>query len=482
MNESARYKRTLLVFPPYEGGWYGALRPPLGIGYLAQVLEDRGMEYDVLDMSLGHGFNALAKRIRDFQPDLVGLSLMTLLYKRHYGLADSIKREFPHIALAAGGPHVSTLREQVLHDVPALDYGFVLEGERSLVQLVQGDPLAHIPGLIWRHDGTVRFNGEPEPILDLDTIEFPRFAKLERRRYVTDEIDILTSRGCPHKCIFCPVKAAIGRRFRARSAEHVADEIEHWHGQGVRGIGIADDNFTLDRDRVHAICDEIIRRGLNDMTFRCGNGIRADRVNRALLAKMWEAGFRFISFGVESGNDKVLEILKKGETIEQIRQAVSDACELGFEVTLFFIVGSPGETRQDVEDSIRLAKEFPVFDAKFYNLIPFPATELFDWVKERGLFLSDPAEYLNTASHWENTPAFETPELPRQARQEALAAANAARRQVRIQAMERKLRKFGPLAKIAARVFVIESMQATFLHTRWVRRPMQKLFSLLSGS
>lgn len=482
MNESARYKRTLLVFPPYEGGWYGALRPPLGIGYLAQALEDRGMEYDILDMSLGHGSAALAQRIRDFQPDLVGVSLMTLLYKRHYDLMDAIKREFPGLALAAGGPHVSTMREQVLHDVPALDYGFVLEGERPLIQLVQGEPLADVPGLIWRHNGTVRFNGEPQPILDLDTVTFPRFAKFERSRYVTDEIDILTSRGCPHKCIFCPVKTAIGRRFRPRSPKHVADEIEYWHAQGIRGMGIADDNFTLDPHRCHAICDEIIRRGLNDITFRCGNGIRADRVDRALLAKMRQAGFRFISFGVEAGNNKVLQTLQKGETIEQIRQAISDACDLGLEVTLFFIVGSPGETREDVEDSIRLAKEFPIFDAKFYNLIPFPATELFEWVRERGLFLSDPAEYLNAASHWENTPAFETPELPKQARQEALAAANDARRQVRIRAMERKLRKFGPLAKLAARLFVMERVQAVLLHTGWVRRPLQKLFSILTGS
>ena len=477
-----RYERVLLVYPPYGGTWYGALRPPLGIGYLGQALEDQSIDYDVIDMALGHGFRDLARRIEEFRPDLVGVSLMTLLYRHHYDLLAKIREQFPHIHIAAGGPHVSTLREQVLREVAVLDYGFVLESERALIQLIQGDATADIPGLIWRRDGEAAFNGEPDPILDLDTVSFPRLSKFQRRRYVTDEIDVLTSRGCPHRCIFCPVKTAVGRRFRARSPEHVVDEIEYWHSQGVRGIGVADDNFTLDRERAHAICDEIIRRGLNDITFRCGNGIRADRVDRELLGKMREAGFRFISFGVEAGNNKVLGIIQKGETIEQIRQAISDACDLGFEVTLFFIVGSPGETREDVEDSIRLAKEFPVFDAKFYNLIPFPATELFDWVEQRGLFLADPSEYLNSASHWENTPAFETPELPEKDRQTALAAALDARREVRIRAITRKLRKLGPLAKLVARIYVMDRIQALLLHVGWIRRPLQRAFSLLSGS
>ncbi len=480
MTAAPRYRRTLLVFPPYEGGWYGALRPPLGVGYLAQALEDARYEYDVLDMSLGYDYADLARRVREFEPDLVGVSMMTLMYRSHYELVSRLRADFPDLALAAGGPHVSTLREQVLHDAPALDFGFVLEGERTFLQLVEGEEPARVPGLLWRDDGQVRFNGPPDPILDLDAVAFPRFARFERKRYVTDEIDILTSRGCPHRCIYCPVKTAIGRRFRPRSPESVVDEIEYWHAQGVRGIGVADDNFTLDRGRTYAICEEILRRGLNDITFRCGNGIRADKVDRELLAKMREAGFEFISFGVEAGNDKVLQTIKKGETIEQIRQAVSDACELGFEVTLFFIVGSPGETREDVQDSIDFAKSFPVFDAKFYNLIPFPATELFEMCRERGWLLADPADYLNRASHWENDPVFETPELPAAARREALAACQAARREVRAAAVKRKLRKLGPLAGLAAALFVQDWMQAALLKVRWVRRPLQKLFRLLS--
>ena len=253
-----RYERVLLVYPPYGGTWYGALRPPLGIGYLGQALEDQSIDYDVIDMALGHGFRDLARRIEEFRPDLVGVSLMTLLYRHHYDLLAKIREQFPHIHIAAGGPHVSTLREQVLREVAVLDYGFVLESERALIQLIQGDATADIPGLIWRRDGEAAFNGEPDPILDLDTVSFPRLSKFQRRRYVTDEIDVLTSRGCPHRCIFCPVKTAVGRRFRARSPEHVVDEIEYWHSQGVRGIGVADDNFTLDRERAHAICDVVV--------------------------------------------------------------------------------------------------------------------------------------------------------------------------------------------------------------------------------
>lgn len=157
---------------------------------------------------------------------------------------------------------------------------------------------------------------------------------------------ILSSRGCPFSCIFCPVSLAIGKRLRVRSAGNVVDEVDYWFKikKGYRRFSILDDNFTFYKERTIAICDEIKKRGLKNIILRCGNGIRADKVDREVLEKMKEAGFTYVSYGVESGSERVLKILKKGETIEQIENAIKTSTELGFDVTLFFVIGAPYET------------------------------------------------------------------------------------------------------------------------------------------
>jgi len=185
---------------------------------------------------------------------------------------------------------------------------------------------------------------------------------------------------------------------------------------------------------------------------------------------MKQAGFEYLAFGVEGGNDKVLAAIHKGEKIETVKKAIHDACELGFEVALFFIVGSPGETWKDIEDSVALARSFPVLDAKFYNLIPFPDTELFQWVQGNGYFLVDPDVYLNDASHWDAKPLFATPELSYAERQSALRYTSGIRRQIRKRAMTQRLRKFGLFSTSLAEIFVNDSIQNALQHNRVLRR------------
>ncbi|MCD4811303.1 radical SAM protein, partial [bacterium] len=243
------------------------------------------------------------------------------------------------------------------------------------------------------------------------------------------QIPINSSRGCVYECTFCPNKL-IGRKFRARSVNHFVDEIEYWYKKGYRQIAIDDDNFTLNKKRVYEICDEIERRDLTNLFIRCSNGVRADRVDRQLLARMKEIGVREIGFGVDGGNNKVLGYLKKGETIETIEQAIKDACELGFDVRLFFLVGTPHETKADIEDSIRLAKKYPVGLLNVNSPIPYPGTEMFDYVKEHNLFLTPPEEYLNNVAEEKPIPVFETPELPKEERIEMLTRFHQVERQV----------------------------------------------------
>ncbi len=471
-----RFKRVLLVFPGYKNSQYGALHPPAGLGYLAEVLRQEGIEYDVFDMRQNAKLGGLLKRLKRFQPDLLGVSLMTLLHKQHYALMDEVKKAFPHIKILAGGPHISTFREEALRQCPSIDFGIVREGEYALLSLCRGEDLAHIKGLLFRQDGQIRYSGDREFISDLDALPLPTYERFNLGRYITDEIPILTSRGCPYQCIYCPVKTAIGQRVRMKSPGRIADELEYWYKLGRRHFGIVDDNFAMNRERVVKLCDEIKVRRLTGLELRCPNGIRADHCDKDLLAKMKNAGFKYLAIGVEGGNNRILARLRKGESIEKITQVIKDACDLGFEIILFFILGSPGETWQDVEDSVRIASTYPVFDAKFHNLVPFPDTELFKWVKDNHFFKEEPEVYLNSASHWGHTPVFSTPDFTYQERLEALTYTARARKKIRIKAMERKLRKCGILTPLLARIFVLECIQTQLLHNWLLRRLGQAIF------
>ena len=176
--------------------------------------------------------------------------------------------------------------------------------------------------------------------------------------------------------------------------------------------------------------DEIERRGLRDLFIRCSNGVRADRVDRQLLARMKEVGVRELGFGVDGGNNKILRHLKKGETIETIEQAIKDACQLGLDVKIFIIVGTPHETKADIEDSIKLAKKYPIARVNFNNAIPYPGTEMFDYINDHNLFLIPPEEYLNNISEDKPIPVFETPQLPSQERIKILETCHQVERQV----------------------------------------------------
>lgn len=462
------FNKVLLVHPPSGAEWRG-LVPHIGQAYLAETLKAKGIEYDVLDMNLGYKLNVLLQKIADFKPDLLGMSLISMEYKSYYQLLSDVKKHAPEVKLVVGGPHVTILREKVLEECPAIDYGVTFEGEGTLVDLVRGTiPTAEIKGLIHRQGDRIVYNGDRDFVTNLDTIPWPRYDKFEMKKYVP-EITIYSSRGCPHLCIFCPNKL-ISPYFRPRSPSNVADEMEHWYKLGYRQFNFDDDNFNLLRDRVFKICDEIERRGLKGLTLRLSNGIRADRVDREMLARMHQIGFKYIAFGADAGNTRMLEIIKKGETIEDIEKAMQYATELGYETKLLFVVGTPYETREDVEDKVRLTRKFPVQEVHFYNLIPYPGTELFDWVKENNYFLIQPEEYLNNCSSLTKVPVFETPELPKAARLELYKYLEGVRQQVHREAVQRILRKTQVLAKPASYILVNGFMENLFYQNATLRK------------
>ncbi|MEA3230654.1 MAG: radical SAM protein [Thermodesulfobacteriota bacterium] len=474
-----RYKRVFLIKPSYGRSFYGAFHPPVGLGYIAENLAYNDIAYDMVDMGFNYPTKNVLQKIEAFGPDLLGVTMMSFMYLKTHQLIREIKRTFPHIHVVIGGAHGSCYREKALDLCPDIDYVITFEGDEAIVDLCQGLPLNEIKGLIYRNtDGQKIYNGDRKFIQDLDKIPFPRYDKFELSKYIFNDIDISSSRGCPHRCTFCSVKMVAGRQLRFRSADNVVDEIAYWYERGYRKFNFVDDNFTFKYDRVYAICDEIEKRGFNDLKITNANGIRADRADRDLLKRMREIGFYYIGFGVECGNDKILKNIKKGEKMAQIREAIETACDLGYDVVLNFLIGSPGEAWEDIEDSVALALEYPVMDVRFNNITPTPRSELFDWLEEKSYFVQTPEQYLNNVTSWSYEPVYYTPELSVEEKRRALLYTRKIRKQVLKKAFIRKMKRLGPLtplAKLAAPIVVSDHFMNAMMYSPALLRIAERI-------
>ena len=475
-----QYNRVLLVRLAYIGYLANVDIFPVGLGYIAESLKKVGIDYKNLDLGLTSANKEkqlLIEGIKQYSPDLIGISMMTLGHREHYQLIDDIKQQFPNIHIVIGGPHISTFRVKVLEECKGIDYGIVLEGEDTIIELCQGKPLSEIKGLSYISNGNVVYTGDREFIKNLDAIQYPLYEENNLNNY-PPEIPIVTSRGCPYNCTYCPVSLAIGRKFRVRSAVNVIEEMNYWYKKGYRKFSMWDDNFTLIDKRVYEICDLIEATGLEDISIDIPNGVRADKVDRKMLARMKEVGFKQLSFGVESASNKVLKNLKKGETAEDNERAIADACDLGFEVYLYFIIGSPGETWQDFEKSLALAKKYPVAEARFYTLIPFPGTELFKWCKDKNYLIRIPDDYLNKIPHFIPDPCFVTPEMSREERIKAFLVGWKITLKQRRDFRARQLKHLWPFNKIIAAVTLSDVYHGIFKPTwvrKWITRPIRKM-------
>ena len=463
-----RFNRVLLVYPPQDVEWPG-LTPPMGPGYLAETLQKQGIEYDVLDMNLGYGIRHLLKKIEHFRPDLVGMSMITRNYRGFYRILERIKLHDNQIKIVSGGPHVTIFKEQALRECPAIDYGVTREGEATLVELCRGEVAEDsIKGLLYRKNGDICYTGDREFTADLDRLPWPRYEKFELSKYFK-EISVITSRGCPHQCIFC-VRHTLTPVYKARSAGNVGKELEYWYAKGYRAFNIEDDNFNLIQERVYAVCDEIERRRLRGLVLRCSNGLRADRADRNLLKRMREVGFRYLAFGVDAGNDRMLKVVKKGERMEDIENGIRNACELGYKIKLFFVIGNPTETTEDVEDMVRLCRKYPVQEVHFNNVVPYPGTELYEWVRNNNHFLRQPEEYLNNASFWEKKPIFETTELPKAERVRLTGYLHNVRDEVHREAIRRMFGRHKLTGKLAGRIFANSFLERFYYRSRFFRK------------
>lgn len=391
------------------------------MGILSESLTHNKIDHQFYDIQVSGGGDALNAAIDAFKPDIIGFSIMTFNYLSNYAAIDEVKKLFPDILVIVGGAHASTFQDKILAECSGVDVVSLYEGEEILKEICNHTPLNEVDGIIYRKDGEI-VRSKPRKFSEsLDHYPFPRPKKFNLEDYGT--VPIVTSRGCPYPCTFCTVHLTMGKKVRTRSAQSVVDELAYWQDKGHELVMLNDDMFGFRRELLEQICELIRERGLT-IKINLTNGIRADHMDIEILRLLKEANVVRVAIGVEGGNDKMLDVLRKAEKMEVIEEAISAACELDLEVQLFFVLGTPGETEEDIWDSIRLATKYPVIGIAFNHLVPFPGTQIYDWVEENDRFLYKAPEFLNDASSLLNSPTFTTDELNVEQRTRMHAIAN----------------------------------------------------------
>jgi anaerobic magnesium-protoporphyrin IX monomethyl ester cyclase len=405
-----------LVNPPYpKGAHQHPPFTPLGLGYLAAVLEKNGYEVDVIDcQALNISFEEVKSELSKRNPDIVGMTSTTLTYKSALRIVKIAKEVCPNCLTLLGGVHVTFWDEEALEECPQLDVVVRKEGENTLLELMQrleaGKSFGDVLGITYRKDGKIVKTADRPYIEDLDSLPFPahHLWPLDRlRKYGNIMFPLMTSRGCVFWCEFCSAVRMFGRRFRMRSAKNVVDEMEYLHNTfGADTFTFYDDAFTVDQSRVEEICRELHARNLK-VTWDCGT--RVDMVTKDLLQKMKDAGCIAVWFGVESGSQRVIDAMGKGFTANKTKKAFKAAKEVGLITIASVVFGFPGETRESAWETVKLVEEIDPDDIGYYIATPYPGTPMADNVKKMGWLRVTDFDKYDTA-----TPIFELPTLSMQ--------------------------------------------------------------------
>ncbi len=370
--------------------------PPLGLMYIAgYILKNTDVEVNILDCEVEQlTYNQIKDRIVQEKPDVVGMTVLTFTLMDVMELAKIIKEINSNIKIVLGGIHANIYPEETIK-IKEIDFLVLGEGERFFRDLLNNidnvKNLYNIKGIVFRDQGKIINTGCQDFIENLDQIPFPARNLTPYKKYQSilakESIvtTMLTSRGCPYRCLFCD-RPHLGKKFRARSAKNVVDEMEECKKMGINEILIYDDTFTIDRQRVLDICSEIKRRNLE---IKWDVRARVDTVDKEILQLMKEAGCVRIHYGVEAGTQKILNILRKGFTLETIKETFKITKELGIQTLAYFMIGSPTETIEDIKKTINFAKEIDPDFVNFSITTPFPATDLYLLGLKKGIIKYD---------------------------------------------------------------------------------------------
>ncbi len=363
--------------------------PPLGLGYLASILLEKGFTVELNDLSIENpDKEGIASELQRRQPKILGVTTTTSTYKNALNVAAIAKEIDPNIVTVLGGPHVTFTDEETLRN-RQVDVVVRHEGELTMLELCQrilngGEELEQIAGITYHKDNAIVKNPDRPLIENLDQIPFPARHLMRLDKYLSPGA-IITSRGCPSKCIFCAAEAMSGGKYRVRSPANVVSEIEKMANDfNPRFFFIADDTFTVFRDRTREIC-KLLRSLAKKVEWVCES--RANFIDKPILQEMAEAGCTAIQFGVESGSEKILKSIKKGINLDQVRRAVRWAVDAKILPVCSFMVPHPEDTWKTVKETKKFMLELKDMGAFIYVSMttPFPGTHLYLHAKELGV-------------------------------------------------------------------------------------------------
>ena len=361
---------------------------PLGLTSLTGYLLREGVEVRIEDCIVQpHSVERLRENLNTFRPDVVGATAVTMNVKAALRILGDYKEEQPGLITLMGGPHVTFDAENILSQNAFVDYVVRGEGEITCKELLEAldsnASVENIAGISYRSNGAVVHNQDRPFIKDINVLPFPAvdLVPLSKYRAMGFPITMVTSRGCPHECIFCVGRRMVGRRVRYFDVNRVVDEFETLSRMGFSVICIVDDLFTTNKARCMEICDEILRRGISHLWSAFS---RVDTVSEELLGRMKEAGCMGLCFGIESGNQAILDRIKKKTTLEQCRRAAALCHEVGIDPWMSFILGLPGETPETVRNTMEFGEALSESHG-FHILSPFPGTEVRDRHEDYGI-------------------------------------------------------------------------------------------------
>ncbi len=396
---------------------YFTLSPPMGIAYLAAML--RKHKYSVKLVDLAHefvrDFPAFLEFLKKENPELIGISLTTALFRPTINYAKQIKEILPDSFIVLGGPHPSAVGASLLEEINSADGLVVGEGDYAVLELMselkkKNPNFKKVKGLSFREkSGRIYDGGRTDLIKDIDSLPFPAIDLFNLEKYKTP-LNIMTSRGCPYFCKYC-FKGLFGSIFRQRSPENVVDELAYYKERfpklyKERPLPIGDDCFNLNMVRAKKICDLIVERKLQ-AKFVCGTGLRGDRLDEELVNKIKQIGTFFIFFGVESGDQEQMDYNGKSIDMEKLASGIDLVKKAGITTGACFIVDLPGTNEKTIQNTIKYMRRINVDKYNFSFATPYPGTELYKWIRT-----TPGVKILETSSDFDkDRPFFETPEL-----------------------------------------------------------------------
>jgi len=413
--------KVLLINPPqtfYRGSDPPAGNLPLGLMYIAAVLDKAGYKVEILDafmtdslfqkngdtLIVGMPYEKIKEEIRRRKPDIVGIANpFTCQVEHAIKIGNIVKEVDPSILTVVGGPHVTVVPAEFLEEAKNIDIAVIGEGEHTILDIVKffegTKEIGDVQGIAYRKDGKIKQNSPRPFIKNLDELPFPAYhlvdmeqylspKKIEYRSFKDRAISMITSRGCPFNCNFCSVHLHMGKMFRAHSVNYVINHIEHVVNRyGVKTIFFEDDNLTFDLKRFEAICDKILERGIR-FNWETPNGIRGDYLTFNLLKKMKKSGCQSVFFGIESGDQFVLDnIIDKSLNLKEVVKVAKMCKDIGLKTAAFYIIGFPGEKKENmlktVELALRLKRDFDV-GMLLHVATPSCGTRLYEECKKKG--------------------------------------------------------------------------------------------------